>query len=49
MRDVCYLLFDQLAKLARLARPGGSRSVIAQNLLLKQRLEDLLGPCFIAY
>jgi transposase InsO family protein len=38
MKDVIYLLFDLLANLAKLLRPGGSRTVIAENLLLKQQL-----------
>ena len=38
MRDVFFLLFELLSTLAKLARPGGSRSVIAENLLLKQQL-----------
>jgi len=33
-----YLLFDLLTTLAKLLRPGGSRTVIAENLLLKQQL-----------
>ena len=38
MRDVIHLLFHLLTTLAKLIRPGGSRSVIAENLLLKQQL-----------
>ena len=38
MRDVFFLLFELLSTLAKLIRPGGSRSVIAENLLLKQQL-----------
>ena len=38
MKDVIYLLFDLLTTLAKLLRPGGSRTVIAENLLLKQQL-----------
>ncbi|MEH6584724.1 MAG: integrase core domain-containing protein [Halioglobus sp.] len=38
MRDVIYLLFHLLTTLAKLIRPGGSRTVIAENLLLKQQL-----------
>tara|TARA_R110002110_G_scaffold415765_3_gene655344 strand:+ start:111623 stop:112186 length:564 start_codon:yes stop_codon:yes gene_type:complete len=38
MRDVIYLLFHLLTTLAKLIRPGGSRAVIAANLLLKQQL-----------
>ena len=35
MKDVIYLLFHLLRTLAK---PGGGRSVIAENLLLKQQL-----------
>jgi len=38
MKDVIYLLFHLLATIAKLLRPGGGRSVIAENLLLKQQL-----------
>ena len=38
MREVFFLLFELLSALAKLARPGGSRTVIAENLLLKQQL-----------
>jgi putative transposase len=38
MRDVIYLLFHLLTTLAKLLRPGGGRTVIAENLLLKQQL-----------
>ena len=38
MRDVTYLLFHLLTTLAKLIRPGGSRAVIAENLLLKQQM-----------
>jgi hypothetical protein len=38
MKDVIYLLYDLLTTLAKLTRPGGSRAVIAENLLLKQQL-----------
>ena len=38
MRDVVYLLFQLLATIAKLLRPGGNRTVIAENLLLKQQL-----------
>jgi hypothetical protein len=37
MRDVIYLLFHLLTTLAKLSRPGGGRTVIAENLLLKQQ------------
>ena len=38
MKDVIYLLFHQLNTIAKLIQPGGSRAVIAENLLLKQQL-----------
>jgi transposase InsO family protein len=38
MRDIAILLFHLLATTARLARPGGARSVIAESLLLKHQL-----------
>jgi hypothetical protein len=38
MKDVIYLLFRLLSTVAKLARPGGRRSVIAENLLLKLQL-----------
>ena len=38
MKDVIYLLFHLLTTLAKLISPGGSRTVIAENLLLKQQL-----------
>ena len=38
MRDVIYLLLHTLTTLAKLIGPGGSRTVIAENLLLKQQL-----------
>ena len=38
MKDVIYLLFHLLTTLAKLIRPGGIRTVIAENLLLKQQL-----------
>ena len=38
MKDVLYLLFQLLTTLAKLLRPGGGRTVIAENLILKQQL-----------
>ena len=38
MKDVIYLLFNLLATVAKLLKPGGSRAVVAENLLLKQQL-----------
>ena len=38
MKDVIYWLFHLLTAITKLVRPGGSRAVIAENLLLKQQL-----------
>lgn len=38
MKDVIYLLFHLLTTLAKLIKSGGGRTVIAENLLLKQQL-----------
>jgi putative transposase len=38
MKGAISLLFQLLTTLAKLFRPGGSRAVIAENLLLKQQL-----------
>ncbi|MFT4823447.1 MAG: putative transposase [Halioglobus sp.] len=38
MKDVLYLLFKLLTTLAMLLKPDGGRTVIAENLLLKQQL-----------
>jgi putative transposase len=38
MKDVICLLLHLLTTLAKLIRPGGSRAIIAENLLLKQQL-----------
>ena len=38
MKDVIYLFFHLLTILAKLVGPGGRRTVIAENLLLKQQL-----------
>ena len=38
MRDVIYLLFQLLTTLAKLQQPGGARTVIAENSILKQQL-----------
>jgi putative transposase len=38
IKDVIYLLFDLLTTLAKLLRPGGSRTVIAEHLVLNQQL-----------
>jgi len=36
MKDIIFLLFDFLTTLAKLLQPGGTRAVIAENLLLKR-------------
>ena len=38
MRDVIYLFFHLLTTVAKLLRPGGGKTIIAENLLLKQQL-----------
>jgi hypothetical protein len=38
MKDVFFLLVHLLTTLAKSLQPGGARSVIAENLLLKQQL-----------
>ena len=38
MKDFIFLLFHLLTTIAKLIQPGGSRAVIAENLLLKQQL-----------
>ncbi|RLQ20226.1 helix-turn-helix domain-containing protein [Seongchinamella sediminis] len=38
MKDAIYLLYHLLSALAKVIRPGGSRTVIAEDLLLKQQL-----------
>jgi len=38
MKDTTYLLFHLLTTIAKLIQPGGVRSVVAENLLLKQQL-----------
>jgi putative transposase len=38
MKDVVYLLFHLLTTVAKLLQPGGGRTVIAENLILKQQL-----------
>jgi hypothetical protein len=35
MKDVIYLLFHLLVKMAKLLRPGRGRAIISENLLLK--------------
>ena len=38
MRDLAVLLLHLLATVARLAGPGGARSVVAESVLVKQQL-----------
>jgi transposase InsO family protein len=38
MKDAIFLMFELLVAIARLLGPGGSRAIIAENLLLKQQL-----------
>ncbi len=38
MRDLAVLFLHLLATIARLAGPGGARSVVAESLLVKQQL-----------
>ena len=38
MKDVISLIFHLLTTMAKLLQPGGSRAIIAENLLLKQQL-----------
>ena len=38
MRDLAVLLLHLLATLARLAGPGGARSVVAKSVLARQQL-----------
>ena len=38
MKDAIFLIFELLIVIARLLGPGGSRVIIAENLLLKQQL-----------
>ena len=38
MRDLALLVLHLLTTIARLAGPGGARSVVAESVLLKQQL-----------
>ena len=38
MRDLAVLFLHLLATVARLARPGGTRAVVAESVLVKQQL-----------
>ena len=38
MRDLAVLLLHLLATLARLAGPGGARSIVAESVLVKHQL-----------
>ena len=41
MRDLVVLFLHSLATVARLAGPGGARSVVAESVLVKQQLPTL--------
>ena len=41
MRDLAVLFLHLLATVARLAGPGGARSMVAESLLVKQQLQIL--------
>ena len=43
MRDLAVLFLHLLATVARLAGPGGARSVVAESVLVKQQLATA-GP-----
>jgi hypothetical protein len=43
MKEAFYLLFHLLTALAKLIRPGGSRAIIAENLLLKQMIRPQMA------
>jgi putative transposase len=45
VRDLAVLFFHLLATLARLAGPGGARSVVAESVLVKQQLLILNRSC----
>src|SRR6516165_5790586 len=42
MRDLAVLFLHLLATVARLARPGGTRPVVAESVLVKQQLLILI-------
>ena len=44
MRDLVVLFIHFIATLARLLRPGGARSIVAESLLLKHQLLILIAP-----
>jgi hypothetical protein len=44
VRDLAVLVLHLLTTIARLAGPGGARSVLAESVLLKQQLLILNGP-----
>ena len=44
MRDLAVLLLHLLATVARLAGPGGARSVVAESVLVKYQLLTSIGP-----
>jgi putative transposase len=41
MKDVIFLIFHLLTTMAKLIQPGGSRAIIAENLLMKQQLSTI--------
>ena len=57
MRDLAVLFLHLLATVARLAGPGGARSVVAESVLVKHQLLILnrsrkrspSSPCLIAW
>ena len=38
IKDIIFLLFLLLTTIGKLLRPGGNKTIIAENLLLKQQL-----------
>jgi hypothetical protein len=48
MRDLAVLLLHLLATVARLAGPGGARSVVAESVLVKHQLLILMHRGFLA-
>jgi hypothetical protein len=43
MKDVIFIIYHLLTTVAKLLRPGGSRAIIAENLLLKHMLSGPAG------
>jgi hypothetical protein len=44
MKDVIFIIYHLLTTVAKLLRPGGSRAIIAENLLLKH-MHHLASVC----